>query len=117
FGISPKELIGNHADMLYSDPNDRKKLLKVLQEKGEVLDYEITLQNSAKQPVYISANVHFIYDSKNHPIGIEGALRDITDRNLAEKALKLSQIQLSNAMDLANLANWELDPFKQMFIF
>ena len=117
FGISPKELIGNHADMLYSDPKDRKKLLKVLQEKGEVLDYEITLQNSAKQPVYISANVHFIYDSKNHPIGIEGALRDITDRKLAEQALKLSQIQLSNAMDLANLANWELDPFKQMFIF
>ncbi len=117
FKISPKELVGNHVDMLYSNPEDRKALLKILQEKGEISDYEITLKNSSNELVYISANVHFIYDSKNHPIGIEGALRNITERKKAEETLKLSRIRLSNAMDLANLANWELDPYKQMFIF
>jgi PAS domain S-box-containing protein len=117
FAISPKELVGNHVDMLYFNLEDRKSLLKVLQEKGEVSDYEITLKKSSNDLIYISANVHFIYDSKNHPIGIEGALRNITERKKAEETLKLSRIRLSNAMDLANLANWELDPYKQMFIF
>jgi len=93
FGISPKELVGNHVDMLYFNIEDRKKLLKVLREKREVSDYEIELRNTENQLVYISANVHFIYDSKNHPIGIEGALRDITGRKLAEKALKNSEAE------------------------
>jgi len=117
FKISSKELIGKNVDMIYSNLEDRKKLLKVLQEKGEVSDYEIRLKDSENRLLYVSANVHFIYDSKNHPIGIEGAFRDITERKKAEEALNLSQIRLSNAMDLANLANWELDPYKQMFIF
>ncbi len=117
FGISPKELVGNHVDMLYSDPEDRKKLLKVLQEKGEVSDYEISLKNSQNQLIHISANVHLILNSENYPIGIEGTLRDITGRKKTEEALKLSRIRLSNAMDLAHLTNWELDPYKQMFIF
>jgi PAS domain S-box-containing protein len=43
--------------------------------------------------------------------------RDITERKKAENELKLSRMRLSNAMDLANLANWELDPWKQMFTF
>ncbi len=117
FQISPKELVGNHVDKLYFNPEDRKKLLNVLQEKGEVSDYEITLKNSKNRLIYISANVHFIFDSKNRPIGIEGALRDITERKKAEDELKLSQIRLENAMDLADLANWELDAYNRMFIF
>lgn len=44
------------------------------------------------------------------------SLLDITQRKRAEEELKLSQIRLSNAMDLANLANWELDPYKQIYI-
>ncbi|MBI5679888.1 MAG: PAS domain S-box protein [Methanobacterium sp.] len=117
FGIGPNELVGNQVDMLYHNPEDRKKLLNALNEKGEVTDYEITLKNSENRLIYISANVHFIFDSKNRPVGIEGALRDITERKKTEEALKLSQIRLSDAMDLAHLANWELDPYKQIFIF
>ncbi|OPX60101.1 MAG: sensory histidine kinase AtoS [Methanobacterium sp. PtaB.Bin024] len=117
FGIKPTKLIGNPVSLLYANHEDRKKLLKVLREKREVSDYEIALRDSENRLVYFSANVHFIYDSKNQPIGIEGALRDITDRKKAEEALKLSQIHLENAMDLAHLVNWEFDMDDMVFRF
>ncbi|BDZ69212.1 PAS domain S-box protein [Methanobacterium ferruginis] len=41
----------------------------------------------------------------------------VVDRRRAEEALKSSEIRLSDAMDIAHLANWELDVDKQVFIF
>ena len=42
---------------------------------------------------------------------------DITDRKLAEEALKTSQIQLAEAMNLAQLVNWEFDVATGIFTF
>jgi PAS domain S-box-containing protein len=112
-----EELIGKSVDIIYYDPDDRNKLLKAIQEKGEVFDYEIRLKDKDGRLVNASANAHFILDSKNQPIGVEGSLRDITQRKKMEEDLRLSQIRLANAMDLANLANWELDIYNMMFTF
>jgi len=46
-----------------------------------------------------------------------GAGRDITERKKAEEALRESQQMLSEAMDLAQLANWEYDVNGGVFIF
>lgn len=88
FGISPENLIGKPVESLYYDPKDREKLLNILQKNGEVADYEIRIKNRTNKWTYISANVHMIYDDNNRPTGIEGALRDITDRKNAEEAIK-----------------------------
>lgn len=88
FGINPNELIGKSVDTLYGDHEDSEKLFKVLYENGEVIDYEIKLKDYSNNLKYISANVHLIHDSNNNPIGIEGALRDITERKNAENAIQ-----------------------------
>lgn len=44
-------------------------------------------------------------------------IQDITERRRAEEALKASQAQLKNAMDLADLVNWELDVDTGTFTF
>jgi PAS domain S-box-containing protein len=43
--------------------------------------------------------------------------QDVTERKKAEEALREREIQLTNAMDLANLVNWEFDVDSRMFIF
>ena len=45
------------------------------------------------------------------------SLMDITERKRAEEALTKSQIQLAEAMDLANLVNWEFDVASGIFTF
>lgn len=88
FGIKPEELIGRSVDKLFKDYEDREKLFKVLHEKGEVTDYEISLKDPSNKLIYISANVHLLYDSNNRPVRIEGALRDISERKNAENAIQ-----------------------------
>ncbi|HMK53903.1 MAG TPA: PAS domain S-box protein [Methanobacteriaceae archaeon] len=112
-----EDLIGKPVDMIYNNPEDRKKFLKTIHEKGEVFDYEIRLKDKDGRLVYASANAHFLFDSHNRPVGVEGSIRDINERKKAEEDLRLSQIRLANAMDLAHLANWELDISTNRFIF
>ncbi len=60
---------------------------------------------------------HAIFDPSGMIIEYQSVGRDITDRINAEEALKESQIQLAEAMDLANLVNWEFDIASGIFTF
>lgn len=115
--FSREELIGKSVDMLYNNPEDRKKLLKAIQNEDEVNDYELLLKDKNNRLIYTSVNAHFLFDSHNRPIGVEGSLRNINERKKAEEDLKISQIHLADAMELSHLANWELDLPKGMFTF
>ena len=48
---------------------------------------------------------------------ILGAIRDITDRKRSEEELRASRLRLSEAMDLAHIVYWEVDPVTNTFTF
>ncbi len=50
-------------------------------------------------------------------IGVIGFSQDITDRKLAEEAIRTSEAQLSNALQMAHLGHWEYDVAKDLFTF
>ena len=89
-GFTREELIGKPVTHVYSNPEKRAALVKTIMEKGEVIDYEVVLKDKFGNEFYTSTNSHLLYDNHGNIIGIEGSLRDISERKKTEIALKES---------------------------
>lgn len=116
-GYKVEELIGKSVDIFYANPDDRKRLLRTIKEKGEVFDFEILLKSKVGKLIPTSTNARIIFDSNNQPIGIEGYLRDISERKKSENELITTQNRLKVAMDLAKIGSWEYDVESDVFTF
>ena len=98
-GYKPSELIGKPVEMVYYNLDDRNSFLKEFEEKGEVVDYELKLKTKKEDLIYSSLNAQLLLDSKNKPIGIEGTLRDVTDRKKVEEAIRKSEEKYRNIVE------------------
>lgn len=92
-GYSKEEVIGKPVTLFYRRPEDRDALMKKLQEQGFTNDYEIVLLSKDGRKIETSVNARVIFDKNHQPVGVEGVLRDITERKQAEAALKKREEQ------------------------
>jgi len=100
-GYKPEEIVGQDSTTFYADPGQRKELMHQLQQKGVVNDYEVSLvkKNGSRRTVSISG--HLVFNDEHQLTGVEGTLRDITERKLAEA--KMEHLALYDTLtDLPN---------------
>ncbi|MBI5602554.1 MAG: HD domain-containing protein [Deltaproteobacteria bacterium] len=98
---SPEELIETVTDIakqIYVDPEQRREYSRILEEKGEVKDYELHLKRKDGTPFWISINARAVYDSMGKILFYEGLSEDITRRKEAEKKLSESLESLRKAI-------------------
>lgn len=78
------QVLGSSVYNLYFDPEDRKILVDSIKKHGELRDYELRLKTNTGVVKYASINARLIYDTNGNPDHIDGAIRDITERKLAQ---------------------------------
>lgn len=107
--FSREELIGRQITDFYYNPSDRSTLIKNIQEKGELKDYELKMKTKTGGIRNVSINARLILDMNGQPDHIDGAMRDITVRKIAEEALIESEKKyrqlIENAAELILLTD------------
>ncbi len=73
----------NIADTFYLEPAKRKEVLDAIYRYGEVRDYEAVLKRKDGTPLFVAVSSHQYYDESGAVLGVEGIIRDITERHAA----------------------------------
>jgi PAS domain S-box-containing protein len=102
---SMDEILGKPiATTFYSLPEMRNTFLTALQKYGGVKDYEATLRKKDGTPVIVSTSSQYYYDAEGNIAGVEGIIRDITERKQAETAVRESEEKYRTVIEKANEA-------------
>ncbi|MBW2563360.1 MAG: PAS domain S-box protein [Deltaproteobacteria bacterium] len=80
-----EELIGKSLYDVYTNPEERNKLIEALINDGSVNEYELNLTDKDDTQHILSVNAMLIKDENGNPTKIVGIMRDISDRKKAEK--------------------------------
>lgn len=104
--LTRNEIIGKSVYELYFEPDERETFLQQIKEKGEIRDYEIKFKTEQGAVRVTSINARLILSAEGKPDHIDGALRDITDRKLAEEAIIQSEADLNYAQQIAKMGSW-----------
>jgi len=99
FGFTREALIGTQVLEVYEDPEERSGLLKALLEQGDVADHEIRLKTGDGRLINTSVSAHILRGPDGTLSGVEGTLRDITQRKQAEEKLEIFSNAVEGAYD------------------
>ncbi len=104
------EIIGHPVSSLYMDPSQREQYLRTLHEQGYVDDFGVRIRKKDGTPVDVSVSSSFCYDEHGNPVGMEGIIRDITERKKIEGEIgKLADIFINTRTGMVTSVNNRLD--------
>jgi PAS domain S-box-containing protein/diguanylate cyclase (GGDEF)-like protein len=102
YGYTSEQLIGTQVLDVYGNPEERSALLNALLESGVVVDYEVHLKTADGNLRDASVSAHLLRGPDGSPMGVEGSLRDISERKRMEEALRESEKAYRELFDNAN---------------
>lgn len=109
--LSMEEMIGQRDEDLISAETAARltELKQQVLETGTSLREEVKVA-TAERTAYYDLTVDPIRDGQNAIVGVSCAAVDITDRTLAEEALRESEDRLRIAIETAQMGTWDFNP-------
>jgi PAS domain S-box-containing protein len=111
-GYKAHEIIGSHFSRFYSEDFAKSGACDLELEHAKVHgSFEDSGWRYRKDGTRFWANVVItaIRDSNGHLLGFAKLTRDLTERKIAEEALRMREAQLREALAIAHMGNWEWD--------
>ncbi|MEJ2153814.1 MAG: PAS domain S-box protein [Desulfobacteraceae bacterium] len=99
FGYSENELIHLKCKDLYTDLGQFRRFKEEIEEKGFVKDFESRLQRKNNSRIDCLVTAHVLRDTFGACLGIQGIIRDITDKKRAEQKIRLQNEFLVNVIE------------------
>lgn len=112
-GYSREELMGMNNRQYTPDKDSARKVFQAyhhVYETGEPLNavgWHIITKQGAKR--YIEGSISLLKDSQGKPIGFRGVTHDVTERKVAEEALRQSEEKYRNILENIQEAYFEVD--------
>ncbi|NER08678.1 MAG: PAS domain S-box protein, partial [Okeania sp. SIO3C4] len=98
---SPEELLQDIKDIsrqLYYDPNRRQKFVTAMRADNAVYNFESLVYRKDGEAIWISENARAVHDSQGKLLYYEGTISDVTERKMAQEAVKFQQKQMEELL-------------------
>ncbi|MBD1399811.1 ATP-binding protein [Pelovirga terrestris] len=86
-------------NQLYVNPQDRRRLLRLLYDHGASKDFEVPAKRKDGQFFWMALNNHLVYSDNKEPLFIEGTMQDISLRKTTEESLNQLKNFLQRIID------------------
>ncbi len=84
----------NIAESFYLEPEERQVYLDAVHRYGEVRDYEVVLKKKDGTPLFAAVSSHLYKDQSGNVTGIEGIIRDISERHAVAERIRAHITQM-----------------------
>jgi len=93
------DILGHPIVSFWAYPEKRNDMIARMKESGYVKDYEVIILKRDGTGLPVSISSHFYYDRNGRIAGVEGIIRDISERKKAEDELCESEGRFAAFMD------------------
>jgi PAS domain S-box-containing protein len=116
FGYSRSELLQNNVEMIYANPEDRKKFKEAVAEKGYLENFPTTYKRKDGGIIHGMLSSTVIADSVGKILGYQGIIRDVTEQKEMEEQLRRSESRFRDLTENSSDLIWESDA-RNRFIY
>ena len=109
--VSAAEMVQEvrNVSQLYVDPNRRDEFKRLLDQHGEISDFQSEAYTAEGKIVWVAEYARVVRNSEGTPLYYEGSLVDISQRKQAELALKRNEEKFRHLVERTNVVPWEAD--------